>query len=203
MAWLSVSESGPDLDALASRARAGDRDAFAALYRGLYPVVARYVARRVRVAADAEDLVSKTFERMVAKLQSFDPARGCIEAWVVRIARNAIIDAVRASRPELDIDQLAELPTERRNPAEQLMASEELAALAARLEACDADFRRLLGLRFGDGLRHRAIAELLGVSEATVRKRLSRGLQRLRAAPDASTPDDTVEPATKEVEYVC
>ena len=50
---------------LAERARRGDREAFVALYRALYPPVARFVGRRVTCRADAEDAVARTFHRLL------------------------------------------------------------------------------------------------------------------------------------------
>lgn len=201
MGWLRAKSESEQLDALALRAQGGDRRAFTRLYRQLHPQVARYVARRVASSADAEDLVSRVFERVVARLAQFDPQRGCIEAWTIRIARNAVIDHARARRPQVGLDQAPELDDVRRDPAAQLLVVEELSELAAKVRACSPEVQQLLSLRFGDGLRHRAIGQLLGISEAAVRKRLSRALRDLREAPQPN-PNASPAKAAKEVGYV-
>src|SRR4051812_49706714 len=66
----------PPTDKLLLRAAGGDREAFRALYADLYDPVARFVGRRVRHREDAEDVVSRTFERLLLRLESYDERRG-------------------------------------------------------------------------------------------------------------------------------
>jgi DNA-directed RNA polymerase specialized sigma24 family protein len=47
-----------------------------------------YVAYRIGGGADAEDITSEVFERVVRYRQSFDPARGTPIEWLIGIARN-------------------------------------------------------------------------------------------------------------------
>ena len=162
------------------RARAGDRRAFTSLYRELHPLVARFVARRVDSRADAEELVAEVFRRVVEHLDRYDPTRGKVRPWVLRIARNAIIDHYRARKSPLALEQVADGLCEASTPLEQLLDRERAARLRDLLSKSPIETRRLLALRYGDGLRHGEIAELLGVREATVRKRISRALRQLR-----------------------
>ena len=70
----------------------------------------------------------------------------------------------------------------------RLEADERLQALARVLDGLPAGTRELIELRFGDGLTTAELAAHAGVSEAAVRKRLSRALEELRhrlAALDA------------------
>ena len=75
-----------------ARARAGDAAAFRSLYRELEPVVAAFIARRVRTRADAEDLTARVFMNFLKHLGDYDRGRGSVHAWVLRIARNAMLD---------------------------------------------------------------------------------------------------------------
>jgi RNA polymerase sigma-70 factor (ECF subfamily) len=164
-----------------ARACAGDGAAFRALYRELYPPVAAFIARRVRVRADAEDLVSRVFCAFVKHLGGYERGRGSVQAWILTIARNAVIDHLRARRPAVPIDHVAEALPGAGDLLGDLLARERLGQLAAQLEALPADLRELLALRFGDGLRHAEIAAMLGLSEAAVKQRVSRALRDLRA----------------------
>lgn len=159
---------------------AGDRRAFTRLYRELHPLVARYVARRVDSRADAEELVAEVFRRVVEHLDSFDPARGSVRAWVLRIARNAVIDHYRTRKTPVALEQIADGLRETTGPLDHLLADERATRVRALLAECPEDTRRLLAMRYGDGLRHAEIAELLGMREAAVRKRISRAVRELR-----------------------
>jgi len=163
-------------------ARDGDEAAMRSLYRELHPEIARFVGRRIRSTADAEDLVSRVFFTLVERLDDFDPKRGNLRGWLFRIARNAIIDHVRKQRPTVAYDALGELlPSDADDPLRELLERERLGHLLILLEAQPQDTRELLALRYADGLRHREIAEITGISESAVKQRVSRAVRDLRA----------------------
>ena len=166
---------------LARRAVSGDRRAFTRLYRELHPLVARFVARRVDSRADAEELVAEVFRRLVEHLGAFDPARGSVRAWVLRIARNAVIDHYRTRKSPVALEVIADGLCELAGPLDHLLADERASRVRALVDALPLETRRLLALRYGDGLRHAEIAELLGIGETVVRKRISRAVRELRA----------------------
>jgi RNA polymerase sigma-70 factor (ECF subfamily) len=166
---------------LARRAVRGDRGAFVELYRALYPPVARYVAGRVASAADAEDVVARTFHRLLESLARLDPARGTVLAWCLVTARHLSIDLGRARRHgQDDAATLEAAPDGGRDAQGRLEADERLQALARVLDGLPAGTRELIELRFGDGLTTSELAAHAGVSEAAVRKRLSRAMATLR-----------------------
>ncbi|HXX31708.1 MAG TPA: sigma-70 family RNA polymerase sigma factor [Myxococcaceae bacterium] len=162
------------------RARSGDRGAFVRLYRSLYPPLYRFVARRVARPEDAEDVVGRLFEMLVARLDTVDTARGHVRTFLLAAARNALVDAARARREALDLEAAEPNLLELRTPLDRVLEHERAAALRARVAALGAEEQRLLGLRYGDGLGHREIAALLGLSPAAVRQRLSRTVRSLR-----------------------
>jgi len=178
---------GARLTRLLRRAREGDRDAFRSVYRELYPRVTAYVARRSSRREEIEDVVARTFHRLLERLQSFEPARGEAVPFVLSIARNLLIDDARARRPALDLDGIdpASSPglVEPRTPLTDLLHAEEQRELMRRLSALPADARELVSLRYGDGLSHGQIAVLLELSEDAVKQRFSRLLRELRRLP--------------------
>lgn len=165
---------------LAQRAAGGDARAFGKLYGALHPVVWRYVSRRVTSAADVEDLVARVFGRVVEHLSRFDPTRGSVRAWVLSIARNAVIDHLRGQRPGGDAEAIERLADAAVDPAQALEDDERHAELRELLSAYPPAVREMFSLRFADGLRLREIAELMDVSEAAVKQRFSRTLRELR-----------------------
>jgi len=172
---------------LARRAAGGDRDAFVALYRDLYPEVARFVGRRAGSAADAEDAVAQTFHRLLEALPRLDASRGSVLGYALATARNALADQGRDRRAEPGAagpGAVAEPADAHPGPLEMLESRRDRAALAEVVATLPFESRQLLELRFGDGLRHAEIAALTGAGEAAVKQRLSRLLRSLRGALD-------------------
>ncbi|WP_051812437.1 sigma-70 family RNA polymerase sigma factor [Kitasatospora sp. MBT63] len=92
---------------LVSRAKSGEEEAFARLYRLYSPLVSRYLARRIRDPLAVEDLTSETFLRILCRIGTFSWQGHAFEAWVLTIARNLAIDHARSvvmSRNRLDAD---------------------------------------------------------------------------------------------------
>jgi RNA polymerase sigma-70 factor, ECF subfamily len=174
-------------DRLLARARAGNRAAFVQLYRSLYPPLWSFVARRTPRREDAEDVLARVFEKLLGGLDRVDTSRGHLRVFLYTAARNALVDAARAQRQALELEEAEPLLVEPRTPLETLLAGEQADALRGQVAALPAEARRLLALRYGDGLGHREIAGLLGLSPAAVRQRLSRALRSLRH----SSPLDT------------
>ena len=174
----------PRHDRLLLRARRGEREAFRALYGELYDPVARFVGRRVQNREDADDVISRTFERLLLKLESFDEERGGALPFALAIARNLLLDDLRARRPGVPLEDAAAQLIETRTPLAELLRDEEVRMARERLEALAPEVRELLMLRYGDGLSTVEIGQLLGVSTAAVRQRLSRAVRSLRDPSD-------------------
>jgi RNA polymerase sigma-70 factor (ECF subfamily) len=169
--------------------RGGDREALRELYRALYPRVAGYVGRRCARREDVEDVVSRTFHRLLERLDAYDARRGGVLPFVLSIARNLLLDDARSRHASvLPLDgpegaQALAALVEPRTPLQLLEQGEELRALRERLDALPATAREVLALRYGEELSHREIAQLLGASEDAIKQRCSRALRELRAAP--------------------
>lgn len=165
---------------LVRRAAGGDAHAFTTVYRELHPLVMAYVSRRVRTVADAEDLVARTFGRVVEHLSRYDPERGSVRAWALAIARNQVIDHLRARRPTASTDLVEGILADAAlAPDERLAAREDLAIVREGLAALPARTREMFSLRYGDGLRISEIARLFDMTEDAVKQRFSRALRRL------------------------
>ena len=171
-------------DRLLLRARRGEREAFRALYREMYEPVARFVGRRVQRLEDAEDVISRTFERLLLRLESFDEEQGGALPFALAIARNLLVDDLRAQRPGVPLEEAAAQLIETRTPLAELLRGEEIRVARERLEALAPEVRELLLLRYADELSSLEIGQLLGLSTAAVRQRLSRAVRSLRDPAD-------------------
>jgi RNA polymerase sigma-70 factor (ECF subfamily) len=165
-------------DELALAARA-DPEAFGLLYRRHRLSVYRYIRSRAKTDDDAIDLTAVTFERALVAMPRYRSRGGGFVAWLLRIARNAAIDAGRkTSAVPLDTDVV-----DRRSgtsPEAVAIANEGRRALARALAALPEPQREAVILRYAAGLTARQIGEVLGKSDSATQKLLGRALASIR-----------------------
>ncbi|RCW42793.1 RNA polymerase sigma-29 (SigE) subunit [Halopolyspora algeriensis] len=131
---------------------------------------------------DAEDLTQETFIRVFRSLASYRP--GTFEGWLHRITTNLFLDMARR-RSRLRMEGLPE-DTDRipgRGPSpEQVFHETHLDPdLQAALDDLAPEFRAAIVLCDVEGLSYEEIGATLGVKLGTVRSRIHRGRQLLKA----------------------
>jgi RNA polymerase sigma-70 factor (ECF subfamily) len=134
----------------------------------------------------AEDLLQDSFHDALRSRSQLLAAPNP-EAWLFGIARNRALSALRRRR-RLGV-ALARLP----RPREHSEHAQEVLALRDLLERhLDPDERALLLLRYLHGFGAAELAEIVGITPAAVRQRLSRSRRRLIAASDEDphTPEE-------------
>lgn len=162
-------------------------DAFAAFYRRHVAAVLAYYRRRGATAEQALDLTAEAFAAALESIERYRPGSEPGVAWLYGIARNVLAESHRRGA----IDDRAR----RRLGVERLVVDDEaLLRVEERIgRAAGGDLQRLVeGLpeherqalvaRVVDERSYKQIAASLKCSEQLVRKRVSRGLGRLRAA---------------------
>src|SRR3954447_24210364 len=83
-----------------------DRFAFEALYRRYIRSVYGLALRRLRDRQRAEDAVQETFAAIWRSAHSYRPERGAAAPWLYAVARNAIVDRLRArNEPPTDVPE--------------------------------------------------------------------------------------------------
>ncbi len=159
---------------LVQRARDGDDQAFAELYRRHFAAVYRVAFLVCHDAAAAEDIAQEAFLAAVRNLDRFERGRP-VRPWLARIASNRAIDWVRARSRRAE-SALEDVPAAATDPAP---APDDAPALIARLPA---EQRQVVALRFVLDLTPGEIATLLDLPRGTVNSRLRRGLDALGAS---------------------
>ncbi|HTM21274.1 MAG TPA: sigma-70 family RNA polymerase sigma factor [Kofleriaceae bacterium] len=156
---------------LVAGAQAGDQDAFAELYQRFARAVHGAVLARVP-PGEARDLVQDVFLIAWKRIRSVrEPA--AFAGWLLMIARNRSTDYHRRTRAE------AELPADLGAAAPpSAEAIEVLAVIRGLPEA----YRETLVMRLVEGMSGPEIAEQTGMTAASVRVNLCRGMKLLRAA---------------------
>ncbi|MBI3507562.1 MAG: sigma-70 family RNA polymerase sigma factor [Proteobacteria bacterium] len=157
---------------------------FATLYDRHFSQVYNYARWRLGDPAATDDVVSRVFERALAAFDRFDPAKGPVEAWLIGIARNAVMDHFRARRwtSWLPFDLFGDRPGPDPEAGAALAEDETRRELLSALKALDARERDLLALKFGAEMTNRAIAAQLGMTESNVGVIVHRAVEKLRAA---------------------
>jgi RNA polymerase sigma-70 factor (ECF subfamily) len=163
---------------LALEARS-DPDAFGVLYQRHRLAVYRYVRTRTVSDDDAADLTAIAFERALTAMPRYRSSGGGVLAWLLRIARNASIDAGRRTST---VPMLADLADERASssPEAAVLDAEKHSALAEAVNRLPDVHREALALRYAAGLTAREIGTVIGKSEYATQKLMSRALASLR-----------------------
>jgi RNA polymerase sigma-70 factor, ECF subfamily len=164
-------------------------EGFVALYRREADLVLRFCARRVLDPETALDLCAETFAQAFRGRGGF---RGQTEAearaWLLTIARRQVARYLKRGQLDRRARDAIGLRTPRLEPgeAEEIERRAGLAelreALSEELERLGGDQREALRLRVVEERPYAEVASSLGVSEATARARVSRGLRALAAA---------------------
>ena len=147
----------------------GDRDGFARLYDLYAPLVHGILLARVP-RAEVDDLVQDIFLHAFKKLHTLRDA-AAFGPWIAMIARNRAVDFHRRSKETVEInDDL------RGSDAHDSRAKEILELIRGLPEA----YRETLVLRLVEGMTGPEIAARTGLTAASVRVNLHRGMKLLR-----------------------
>jgi RNA polymerase sigma-70 factor (ECF subfamily) len=166
---MLLSGETTDNDRLVEAARMGDRSAFGRLYVRFAPVVHGILLARVP-RHEAEDLVHDVFLTALCRLHTLREI-AAFPGWLAKIARNRANDHHRRKVETLNLrDDIA---------AQDVRDEEALAALAAIRRLPEA-YREPLILRLVEGMTGDEIAQRTGLTAASVRVNLHRGMKQLR-----------------------
>ena len=162
---------------------AGDRAAFAELYRQTAGQLLGLAQRMLRDRAAAEEVIQEGFIRIWSRAGEFQPDRGAAMAWMVTIVRNGAIDRLRKERPSVPIDAVPEREEWQDPGADPLtitIMSAEARALRGCLDQLDEAPRRAIMLAYWHGLSHEELAQKVDAPLGTVKSWIRRGLARLK-----------------------
>jgi RNA polymerase sigma-70 factor (ECF subfamily) len=130
----------------------------------------------------AEDLTAETFMRAWQARTTFTGDSNAATGWLLRIARNLVIDYQRKGIEQktlLFTDELDQAPA-MELPEEEVIFAERQAVLLALLQELPPQKREMISLRYLLGWRVREIADYLGMPENTVTVTIQRSLQQMR-----------------------
>jgi RNA polymerase sigma-70 factor (ECF subfamily) len=167
---------------LVRRCRAGDGAAWEQIVqtysRRIYNLAYRFTSR----ADTAEDLTQEVFIRVYRSLEQYNPKQGDLQNWLMRLARNLIIDDYR-KRQRAPQDEAADDLEDHQyhlraagNTVQREMERRELGVqVQAGIDKLSADLRTCVILRDIEELSYQEIVDLLKIPEGTVKSRINRG----------------------------
>jgi RNA polymerase sigma factor (sigma-70 family) len=174
--------------AVVARLRQADGDAFDEVYAAFNARLFNFLARLCRRRDVAEDLLEETWLRVVGSAPRLRPDTR-LAPWLFTIARNLYVSYCRSRM--LDYDMMAGLslwpaPPPAPTPFEAASASELQKRVEVALATLPGTYREVLLLVALEGMTPAEAAVVCGVSQETMRQRLSRAramlAKRLEAA---------------------
>lgn len=167
---------------LVRRCRAGDGAAWEEIVqnysRRIYNLAYRFTSR----SDTAEDLAQEVFIRVYRSLEQYDPKQGDLQNWLMRLARNLIIDDYRRRQraPQDEAaDDLEDHKYHLRSAGGSVQREMERRELGAQVQAgidkLSPDLRTCVILRDIEELSYQEIVDLLKIPEGTVKSRINRG----------------------------
>lgn len=166
---------------LIRRLKARDEGALAELYDALAPWVLGLATRILKDHAEAEEVLGDVFVQVWGHIHQHEADRGPLVPWVLSIARNRALDALRrrhrwwrkaerwGAAQRLEDDGAVPAP----DPAEAAVPGWPVhQEVHAALAALPADQRSVVVLAYFEGLSHSEIARRTGQPLGTVKTRL-------------------------------
>ena len=165
------------LDAFRQRT---DRSALEQLFRRHAEAMWRVAARQIG-AGSADDAVQEAFLAAMRHAHTYRGGSATVKSWLLAITANAARMHARSATRRAQREQVGlppAIPPEPDAEAEDEMVSELVQAGLAALPDRE---RQAVLLHYADGLAHAEVAAILACSTVAARKRVQRGLERLRA----------------------
>jgi RNA polymerase sigma factor (sigma-70 family) len=158
------------MEALIRKCIEGDRHAQNELYKMFSPKMMNLCLRYSRSREDAEDTLVEGFMKVYENLPKFRN-QGSLEGWIRKIMVNTAIEKYRKKNvlyPALHLDDVPEFSFSASDVISD-MSAKELVKLVQELPA---GYQMVFNLYAFEGLKHKEIAERLGISEGTSKSNL-------------------------------
>ena len=164
--------------------------AFDRLFESHHLAVFRYIyGMHGGPTEEVEDLTAETFTRAWKARASFSGSPEAGLSWLIRIARNLVIDTQRRRKGRAALEPLwnseetlSAAPSSLPGPEERLLRQQQFGIVVSLLQQLPAAQQEMLVLRYLLEWPVKEIAAHLGMLENTVSVNIRRGLQAIRSA---------------------
>jgi RNA polymerase sigma-70 factor, ECF subfamily len=187
-------------NSLVRDAQGGNHAAFAQLVHTHDEAVLKLALRITGSESDAQDIYQEAFLKIYKKLDCFR-FECSISTWIYRIVTNVCLDHLRKNRNRKEssaiqvngegeeCDLLTQISDDRpaNNPERRLLVCELSARISCALQKLTPRERVVFELKHFQGMKLRAVGEILNTSEESVKSSLVRATQKLRLELDGYT----------------
>ncbi len=157
---------------LIGRIATGDQSALRSLLALHQVRVFRFLARRVRNDALAEDLTNEVFTEVWINAKSFE-GRSSVSTWLLSIAHNRMVSALRKRREESwDDDKAQSLADDSDDPEVAAQKADKSKMLRLCIDRLSPQHREIIDLVYYHEQSIADVSAVLGIPEATVKTRM-------------------------------
>ena len=176
---ISMGENEKDL---LTRCLAGDNSAFGGIIDAYQDRIYNFTLRLLKDPVAAEEAAQETFVKAFRALSSYNTAQP-FAPWLFRIAHNACMDALRGSgrTVSMDHEDFPDLPEKGPGVAEAVSDAADSERIEALLSSLPVIYSEALLLQYREDIGPADIARITGVPEGTVKARLFRGRELIKA----------------------
>jgi len=168
-------------DSLVKRAVQRDREAFASLYDRYVEHVYKHIYYSIPDKSDAEDITQEVFIKAWKAIDKYKYTGAPFVAWLIKIARNLIVDHYKARKKEVPLVELeAYSQSDETNPEATAEASLNRDYVRNAILKLKGEKQKVILMHFIDGFSYEEIAKVLNKSEGAVRVIQYRALHELR-----------------------
>lgn len=204
---IPVSDSETSDENLMLRFAGGEAACFEELVRRYQGPMLGFIGRRIKPRARAEELLQEVFVRVVKSRKRYT-VQSKFRTWLYTIARNICIDEMRRKSrrpvtvPNSSVRDTAvgrgderpkgveTLPATGQSPESKAQGKEILVRIEGALDKLPEEQREVFVLRQLQGLSFAEVAEVLGISENTVKSRMRYALEKIRKSLVDLSPKD-------------
>ena len=141
----------------------------------LHAAVRAFIARRVRDPHAADDIAQDVMLKVQSQLATKTPAEEKLDAWVFRVARNAVVDHYRARREQSPLEADAVAAENQTTPAAELSQ-----CVRQIIQHLPPEYAEALTLTDLEGLSQQQLADRIGLSLSAAKSRVQRGREKLQ-----------------------
>jgi RNA polymerase sigma-70 factor (ECF subfamily) len=162
----------------------GDIDAFETLAGGYQSKIFALCLRILKNEQDALDAVQESLIKIYKNLDKFK-FRSSFSTWIYTITKNTAFDAFRRKKNDVSFDDISEFTWSEQTSyglEDSVVDAETRGSIYRMINELRHDQRSVIILKDIDGYSYEEISVILDIPIGTVRSRLSRAREKLRAA---------------------
>jgi RNA polymerase sigma factor (sigma-70 family) len=134
----------------------------------------------------ARDAVQETFLRLCN--QAPDTVQDHLAAWLFSVCRSRALDLIKARKPQLDLEEVEDLPSGDGEPSLILEHKEKLEQAMRLLERLPAHQQEVIRLKFQQGFSYKEISSITGLSVSNVGFLIHVGIKTMKHELEVQTP---------------